>query len=261
MLEPHLQYFQHMESLQSPGNTFKVLSSDPFRWRSFLELLDAKLYEPIHYPREKGINPHILFTANLSSLQGEQLCTQYLNCITNQSWLQRYGRVRCLLWVKPSTALKLLFTVGDVNRSRVSVQAEASTDVKLLLRSDRDELYERDSLITASNKTDYHPANGDRPVLIQLDPFEKQPENLDSFEYVIKMLFVLRNKPLREAITVLGAGAYDDLTPNLPEDLLDTKPRDMTLDQLKLVTAEFESWPFKPDLLDDFYEEDVASSV
>ncbi|KAA8896750.1 hypothetical protein TRICI_006835 [Trichomonascus ciferrii] len=262
MMEPHLQYLHHLERLQGPENGLKVVSSDPFRWRSFLELEQQNFFEPVSHPREDGINPHILFTANLSSMQGEQLCTQYLNCITNQSWLQRYGRVRCLLWVKPTTAMKLLFKVGDTYRSRVSVQTEACTDVKLLLRTEKDEVLEsHNSSFTASSKNDYYPPKGEPPVLIQLDPFERQPENLDSFEYVIKMLFVLRNKPLREAINLLGAGAYDDLIPKLDPSMLDTTPRDLTLQQLKDVAAAFEAWPFKPDLLDDFYEEEIGNGV
>lgn len=262
MMEPHLQYYNHLERLQGPENGLNVVSSDPFRWRSFLELEHQKAFEPISHPREDGINPHLLFTANLSSMQGEQLCTQYLNCITNHSWLQKYGRVRCLLWVKPATAMKLLFNVGDIYRSRVSVQTEACTDISLLLRTEKDEgLARHKSLLTASSKNDYYPAKGDSPVLIQLDPLERQPENLDSFEYVIKMLFVLRNKPLKEAINLLGAGAYDDLIPKLDPSMLDTTPRDLTLQQLKDIAAAFEAWPFKPDLLDDFYEEEMGNGV
>jgi hypothetical protein len=43
--------------------------------------------------------------------------------------------------------------------------------------------------------------------------------------------------------------------------MLDTTPRDLTLQQLKDVAAAFEAWPFKPDLLDDFYEEEIGNGI
>ncbi|CAN6675116.1 mitochondrial transcription factor 1 [Trichomonascus vanleenenianus] len=265
ILEPHLKAFTFLKSLESPENTLKVHSIDPFRWQPYNDLVSEGVYTPVKHPRTE-INPFLLFTANLSNLQGEQLAAQYLNCITNMSWLQQYGRVRMLLWVRSATAAKFLFTAGEPNRSRISIQAESSANVKLVVGDSAQENglgYDAKlakPLITL-DKLDYFSNKIPAPVLIQLDPLEKMPDYLDSFEYVIKMLCVLRNKPLGDSLSTLGAGAYDDLAPQLPAEMLEMTVRDLTLDQLKLVVEKFEMWPFKPEILHDFYSSGENSNI
>lgn len=48
-----------------------------------------------------------------------------------------------------------------------------------------------------------------------MDPLEADIKELDAFEYVIKNLFILRSKPLKESLQILGPGAKEDLGPKL----------------------------------------------
>lgn len=95
-------------------------------------------------------------------------------------------------------------------------------------------------------------------VLIQIDPLETPVEgieNIDYFEYVIRTLFILKSRPLHEALGILGPGAQTDLASKLDAALLKKSPAEMKLEEFKEVTRVFGAWPFKPDILHDFYEE------
>lgn len=246
LLEPHVAYHDYLLDQKWTSSPGVVLSkADPFRWSTFTEL-QAEHELPKHDRSE--IHPNLIYMANLTNAQGEQLCTQYLNCISNQSWLESLGRVKLLLWVRETTALKVIAKQGTKYRSRVSVQCESTAESRLLL--DQNEFTKQDKL--------YFPNRGPFPVLLELDPLAAQVANVDSFEYVSKMIFVLRSKPLFEGLAVLGPGAQDYMAPRLPADLLEKRPADMTIEEIQTITAVFHSWPFKPDFLHDFYEEDMV---
>lgn len=272
MLEPHLNYRKFLSSLCNEKNTLQVLKPDPFRWTTFTSLIQEGIYSPEKQPRTH-INNELIYTANLTRLQGEQLCTQYLNCIANQSWLQAYGRVRLLVWVRESTALKLLAPAGHRARHRVGIQREAVTEgtsvlglnpevakaisKKAAVRAKRNpdaSTSHYQPLVTAGPEDFSPPGTAIEPaILLDLSPLEHQVKYVDSFEYVIKNICILRNRPLKEALTTLGPGATEDLGPKIP-DLLELSPQDLTLDQVMRVVEAFELWPFKPRILHDFYE-------
>lgn len=139
MLEPVVGFQKYLtpllkESAKDSDLAVQLRTEDPFRWGTFTDLASEGIFTPKSAPRDK-INPFLLYTANLTSIQGEQLCVQYLNCIMNQNWLQKFGRVRLLLWVRHGTASKLLGRAGGKHRQRVSVQTEACSDAKLLIGS------------------------------------------------------------------------------------------------------------------------------
>lgn len=263
ILEPHRNYRTFLESLCTPKNTLQVFASDPFRWASFTSLVENGVYTPSKQPRTH-IHNEILYTANLSTVQGEQLCTQYLNCIANQSWLQQYGRVRLLLCVRQSTAKKLFAQPASTARHRVSVQTESVADGLALIGAplaDKTDIASFQQPLYPAVPSDYQPtaSTEDMPVIISLDPKEHQVPYLDSFEYVIKSIFILRTRPLSEALATLGPGAPEDLLPKL-KDIADLKPRNMSLEQIMRVVEAFELWPFKPEILHDFYDDTTKSA-
>lgn len=133
LLEPLVGSQKFLKKYIDPSkNTLKLWPEDPFRWATYENIVAQNIVTPISHPRT-AINPHLLFTCNLSSVQGEQLCVQFLNCVMNRNWLQKYGRVRMLLWVRYSTVIKLLATPGSKRRGRVSVQTEACSDTRLII--------------------------------------------------------------------------------------------------------------------------------
>ena len=139
MLEPVVGFQKYLkplieDSAKESELNVHLRSEDPFRWSTFTDLAKEGVFQPRSAPRDQ-INPFLLYTANLTSIQGEQLCVQYLNCIMNQNWIQQYGRVRLLLWVRHTTASKLLGRAGGKHRQRVSVQTEACSDTRLVISS------------------------------------------------------------------------------------------------------------------------------
>ncbi|ODQ68155.1 S-adenosyl-L-methionine-dependent methyltransferase [Nadsonia fulvescens var. elongata DSM 6958] len=293
LLEPGRSYHKFLESksgIPAGSEAIKLVRDDPFRWGTFTELVSQGLYQPTAQNDMSKINPNILFTANFTHPQGEQLCAQYLNCMWNHSWLFQYGRVRMLLWVRESTAAKMLARPGERARSRFAVQCDAVSRIKPRVISNNTSLktsianlnlstIERfttgedagqclsveDNLIVHSEKkkisTSTVTASSSKtgsPVLLQIDPTGINVPHLDCFEFVIRQLFIFRGKPLRDSLLVLGAGAGDWFPSRLPADLLDKPPKDMEVSHFMTITEVFAKWPFKPEILHDFYDEQEA---
>jgi len=272
LLEPAPKLVKLLEDNVTPaslasGNVV-IKPEDPFRWGTFTSLVNDKVYEPVKFTDRSRIHPNILYTANLTSIQGEQLCFQYLNCAMNQSWLQSYGRVRMLFWIRHSTAQKLLARAGSKFRGRVSVQAETCTESRLLVGSSLHDDATSDVLgagadLLLHEPKDFYPeaTKTTQFALVQIDPREKPVEHIDYFEYVIRTLFILKSRPLHEAISILGPGASQDLIPKITDAaLLERAPTEMTVEDFATVTRVFAMWPFKPDILHDFYDDDMAPS-
>lgn len=222
-------------------------SRDPFRWQTFLDIFKNKSL--IEDPTKLNTN-NLLYTCNLTNLQGEQLVNQYLNCVMNQNWIQKYGRIKMLLLLEKSTVLKLLAEKNEKARNRTSVQCQTFTDSKILydnFDSQKDIWKYKVKSVPENNKL----------VLLQMNPVEPPVpmELLDSYEYVIKNLFILKTKPLSECISVLGPGANIDLASQLSPEILEKSPSELELNDFIHIADLFDKWPFKPDILHDFYEE------
>lgn len=262
MMEPLVSYNKYLRTLSAPG--LLVDTSDPFRWTSFTKLEKAGHLKPETQPRSQ-INNSLLVVGNLTHNQGEQLTAQYLNCITNRSWLEKYGRVRLLLWVRSSAADKLLAKPSEILRNRLAVQCETYCETKLVvspsaslnpgLVDERKATLAETALLDLDMKTDVLSKGASVPLsLVELTPKNEHIEHAEELEYVTKMLFILRTKPLSESLSSLGPGAPDDLREPL-KDIIHKQPVNMTVDEFKRVAKAFWEWPFKPDIRYDFYEE------
>lgn len=264
LLEPYIGMQKYLkEHVINDSTSMHLRSEDPFRWGTFTDLIAQGEIPDKIIPRTE-IHSDILFTANLTHPQGEQLCVQYLNCISNQSWLQALGRVRLLLWVRQSTCTKVMARPSAKTRNRVSVQAEsAAISTALIGDAHHLELFGKcdppGAVISVNSNQDFYPnrAKDDPLCLLQLDPLQDQVDDIDEFEYVIRMLFITRNKPLQANLGMLGPGSLEDLGPKL-SDILHIKPIDMTLSHFIRIAKAFHEWPFKPEMLHDFYDEHAA---
>lgn len=261
LMEPYPSYAPLLTHLSDPPRIIPE-TADPFRWSTFQNLVDQNKFSPVKHDRTK-IHNELLFTANLLHAQGEQLVTQYINCISNQSWLLKYGRVRLLLWMRSSTAEKLLAGPSERYRRRLACQREACCDARVVLHtlpkkkpiSANYPAVLLNPMVKELNLAKDFVGTGIPDVsLIELTPHEHQVNHQDEFEYVIKMLFILNSRPLRQSLNSLGPGALEDLNPQL-EDILHLKPIELNREQLLRITEVFWRWPFKPELLMDFYEE------
>ncbi|SEI34289.1 YALIA101S04e15258g1_1 [Yarrowia lipolytica] len=79
---------------------------DPFQWRSYYPVYES-ISKTYNKPDRTEVSRDFLFVANLAYTRGESLLYQYLLCILHQNWLQRYGRVRMLIWISSASAEKL----------------------------------------------------------------------------------------------------------------------------------------------------------
>lgn len=261
LVEPFTSFQPWLNHLAN--ETIEVNSDDPFRWGTFTNLVKAHRSLIDTQDRSK-IHDQLLYVANLTHRQGEQLVAQYLNCASNQSWLQSFGRVRMLLWMRSSVAEKLLAGPGEDFRHRIGTQRESCCDARVVFhvpQAKKIKNYPRilkEPMLSLDIRKDVLAKIAQPISLVELVPREKQVEHIDEFEYVLKNLFILRSRPLKEALNSLGPGAVEDLSPQLT-DLLSKKPTQLTLDDFIRITDVFWKWPFKPDFLMDFYEESVST--
>lgn len=77
------------------------------------------------------MNTDIIFTANLSMAgpEGERLLAQFLTCCALGQWVQKFGRVRFLVWVQDALRDRYL-PRGIGGRNRAAVMAETVADIQ-----------------------------------------------------------------------------------------------------------------------------------
>lgn len=265
MLEPFVSYRQWLASLVDANPNLHHEREDPFRWSTFLQLEEKFGFRPETVPRSQ-VHDSLLFAGNLLHPQGEQLVTQYINCIANQSWIERFGRVRLLLWMRSSTAEKLVAGPGERFRHRISCQTESCCETRVVLHTKPAKLPSNypekllNPLLPFNEFNHKKDLSGSSTVgqydasLVELTPKEHQVKHIDEFDYVILKLFLLKSRPLSVCLNNLGPGASEDLGPQL-QDIIHLSPQQLTLADLERITAAFVMWPFKPDTLTDFYDD------
>ncbi|SCV05896.1 LANO_0H17568g1_1 [Lachancea nothofagi CBS 11611] len=254
----HISQFITENSQHAQG--FQLVTLDPYDWHSYTELIDRnKVMVPSHKGRE-AIHNEFLVVANLTGMIGEGLFMQWLACIGNCNWLQRFGRVKILVWVPESTALKLLAKPGDHLRSKCSVVTEAFTETKLVAvmknkteTSFNSSLLEKHRPVMFESKDVWMPSG--KPIsLLEIDPRDHKVD-LDNFDYVTKHLLILKSTPLYDALESLGHGGKEYFCSVIGDDrLLQKCPKDLTVSEFIYCTEIFDKWPFKPDIYLDFID-------
>ncbi|KAK9455281.1 S-adenosyl-L-methionine-dependent methyltransferase [Dipodascopsis uninucleata] len=230
----------------------KLIPVDPYKWKVYQSLLAYKSVTPPLLGHEK-IHDSLLYTANLTTQQGPQLLSQFMTCVANRSWLQKFGRVRMLLWVREPIAARLLATKEETHRSRMTMLCELFTDVNPIAAFKDEEgyiapstkrfektpvLFEEDDLYTK------------KPIVL-LDIVPKPKRDWEDeispqiMEYILRNLYISPRVPLRQSINVLGPGASEHLAP-IVGDLYDITPHDLDADDVVRLARAFRDWPFKP---------------
>ncbi|KAG5355106.1 Mitochondrial transcription factor 1 [Yarrowia sp. B02] len=347
LMDPSQYSQEPLEGLQAQDpEAIKFLNTDPFQWKSFYPV-----YESIHKEHPKT-NPNevsrdVLFVANLAYAKGQSLLYQYLLCVVHQNWLQRYGRVRMLVWSSALGAEKL--THGLQRPDKIK-----NKDVELAKMNDKIEKYTRSlgkatetlegkkkltpavraatekkkfryerflakleqdryaSPSFGSNKRykstlireltcDYRYLIGgdvqlkkDQPsapspydkkaveyfkedymghfvprkvsslgglVLLELTPKKVKMERMEEWFFVVTRLFVSSTLPIQHSLDSLGPGAYEWMSPHLPETTLRGTISELSLDEIDHLVEVFWRWPFKPSVLIETYEERVGTTA
>jgi len=140
LLEPEKRYGDRMREFQELYENSWYVPLDGYNWDTYKELF-SKDQLPPPWPNKftkpkiktslstEGINPDLLFVGHMSkSPKSQRLMAQFISCCTVGSWIQRYGRVRFLLWV-PDVVRDRYLPRSIAARTRPSAWAEAIVDI------------------------------------------------------------------------------------------------------------------------------------
>lgn len=120
LMESRSQFVKLIKSEFPFPSPLERTERDPYHWESFIEIIEKeKLLVPEKQPLTH-IHNSFLVVGNVTNRNNESLIMQWFHCIGNRNWLQRFGRVRMLLWVPLSTASKLMAEPKSKLRSKAS---------------------------------------------------------------------------------------------------------------------------------------------
>lgn len=147
LLEPEVKFKPVMAEFTAshPGSYWLPLNG--YDWTTYLKLfapdpprppwpVDHSFppFDPLFVPPEDGINTDIIFTGNLSMSDsgGDRLLAQFLTCCALGQWVQKFGRVRFLVWTQDALRDRYL-PRGIGGRNRAAVTAETVADVQVVV--------------------------------------------------------------------------------------------------------------------------------
>lgn len=259
LLESRIDFKSYIKETFT-GPEFTLYDKDPYEWSTYTNLIDKEKILVPETQTPDHIHDKFLIMAHLTNSSSEALMMQWLACIGNKNWLQRFGLVKMLIWIPTATACKLLSLPNDALRAKCSVVTEAFTNTKLIALSDQKALslynpkvIEQCDPFVFSNE-DTHFSRFSSISLLEIDP---KPHNidLDNWDYVTKHLMVLRRTPLDEAVMSLGHGAREHFEKSVGDKAFLKKcPVELTCDEFVYLTDIFHKWPFKPDIYMDFVD-------
>ncbi|KAG5438316.1 hypothetical protein PCANB_002804 [Pneumocystis canis] len=257
LMEPNRIFHPFLKKIcEKAPNQFILTELDGFLWSSYSTLKAQGLLNPNYQPMDQ-IHSSLLFAAHLPhGALGEQLLAQFFTARFDEIWIHQYGRIRMLLWVTTPLARRIMAAPGKPGRCKLSVVSETVANCRIIIgNKDIPGLWSGLKTIPEDfiREKDL--------ILMEAIPLSEIPikTSLDSFDYVVRHLFVLRKTPLMRAISTLGPGA-EILAKDLPLKLLDKKVDEMTRDDFDEIAQVFDKWPFKPKILFDQWVNDRETS-
>lgn len=259
IMESRPKFVQFAQKYIQDYNGIQLANLDPYEWASYDKIIkEDKLFLPTTQPRT-DIHNEFLICANVTDVKMKGLVLQWIDCIPNENWLMKFGRVKILLWLPTVTAAKMLAPVGFKNRHRWSLVTETVTDTKLVAVTDAKALDDFDPDLLA--KWDPVVCQDDRNIFQAKNTSEKGSScllditpkmvdmNADVWNYVAKQLLILKSTPLRKALSSLGHGAPEYFVDIIKDPkLLDKFPSQLTAEEMMYLVNIFDNWPFKPNI-------------
>lgn len=248
-----------LESTTSNAENFRLYDLDGYSWDSFDKIIKQdKVIEPktIPYPE---IHDELLIVGNLTSSKfGESLFAQWIQCCAFQNWLQRYGRVRMLLFVRESSTLKLLAGPRFPRRKRAALRRDMFTELKLLAITeapfetgavtgenfDPNLLVQDQPLVLPTSSV--WPAGGDFSVVEVLPRSDLSGVNIDDLDYLCQIFMHRCSFTVEQSLKILAPGALQDLGPLIPPHLLNCTSGMLTRDDMLEIYKVYSNWAFKP---------------
>jgi transcription factor 1 len=207
--------------------------------------------ENAKFKREKKepVNPTLLFVGDfISSTNAGALRTCIYYNEVNTSMF-RYGGVKFVAWTKPNEVLKYLGPLGSIHRRTNAMMANLYADLKIIACS---ETFKNPKATKLLGDLDfvalpYSEHEGEICLVeIQSNHNKFNIKFQDELHLIIHKLFCTPGATLREKLHVLGPGAEDYLTMQIPAELLEKKISMITETEFILLSEAYYYWPFKP---------------
>jgi transcription factor 1 len=258
-MESRLEYSKYITSYLGSlemSHKFQHFNLDPYQWQSYLDITEKeKIVEPGYESRDH-IHSKLLFTG---SCHVEGLVMQWMACMGNQNWIQRFGNVRMLLWIPQASALKIMAPVSVRERSKCSIVREAFSDARIVALPNSSKLSSfKEEIIQESiifDEKDF--SNPAYPMaLVEFNPKDTNIDDMYTWDFVTKNMMILKTRPVSESIKNLGPGAEIYFKEKLNEKLWKQRVNSLTATDFHTITKVFDLWPFKPDTMIDFLSDE-----
>ena len=283
---PWLERLKVDPTLEAVQDKLHILPESGFSWDTYETLVDggylANLENKIPNlgadapPMDWAAPSPIVFVAQIpNSVHGEQLFAQLVHAICSGYWLYKYGRVKMVFVCGETVATRSLATPADQrDRAKLGTTVQCLSKPELLIPTEELQPY-----------ADYFfpptPSIGPRvPItntfipnanissglskrnlaVLGIDPLKDllvDSRDLDAFEFLTRNLFVLKTKPIAEALKHVAPGAANILKLLAPDHpSMKERPQDVILphtpvvaltnEQWAALAVVFEKWPFRP---------------
>lgn len=283
---PCLEELKKDPTLEGIHDKLQILPESGFVWDTYemlvkdgyLSHLENKL--PNLGPRAPPMNweapSPLVFVAQIpNTVHGEQLFAQLVHAISSGFWLFKYGRVKMVFVCGETVATRALATPADQrDRAKLGTTVQCLSRPELLIPTEDlqpygDYFYPPTPSIgprVPITNTFIPNANISSGLskrnlaVLSIDPLKRrlvESRDLDAFEFLTRNLFVLKTKPIAEALKHVAPGAANILKLLAPDHpsmkgrpeavvLPDTPIVSLTNEQWAALAVVFEKWPFRP---------------
>jgi mitochondrial transcription factor 1 len=209
-----VEHFQpYLEALEAADPRVTVIMREGYQWDAYNKIDDQGLLADVSkLPWSAGVHPQLQFISHLPhNVRGEQLVSQLLRCVPDESWLFRYGRVPLGLVLGDWMHTRLSAVEKTTARCKVSVIAQAVADIQPALPAYKLKPYEEHfhpipslQVMAKMNELRSEAKRAGHPhVALNVVPLEKpliRGDMLDKWDYVLRRMFVKKSTSLKKGI-------------------------------------------------------------
>ncbi|KAI5951355.1 MTF1 [Candida jiufengensis] len=255
---------EHLQTVNQNQENFKILKHDPFIWDTYDKIFQNGIIEELKPQPYDKLNDELLIVANWTGKGDESIIAQWIGCCGNRNWLMKYGKVRMLLMIPSTTAMKFLSEPGYKKRNRTSLKRDLYTHSKLIAIGDDSDILGKgyDPRVLVRDQPIVLKKNAflrnSEVAIIEVFPGEYQTDCISNIEHLLSAMFVSSTK-LKDHLPKLAPGA-EYLVSLLSDDILEKRASEFTKQDILEFSNAYGQWPFKPSIEEtfDISEEDFA---
>lgn len=245
---------------RTTGNKERFIFSDldGYSWQTYDTLIKEQgLINPPFRDR-KNVHDELLVLGNLTPLKnGESFFAQWLMCSAFQNWLQKYGRVRMVVFTGDTVAQKFFAGPHFRKRNRTSLKRDLFTESTLIGvpgsagadSSSSSDGFDPRTLVTDQpspiNSASVSPS-GAQLCVVEVVPRDTPDIDVNEIDFLTQILLFRQSGCVRDALLILAAGALEDFAPRMTPELLNKRFRDLTREDLYFLYNLYHNWAFKP---------------